>query len=114
MKKSKRPAQVQGQSQNRDKDKQFRDQFQTVYQSLLVQPKTMLQVSRETNIERANICWYVRDMREHDQVAVIKHGICPVSRHRAGFLTTDPNLFPLQSVQPTLFGRKGGEDEQGK
>ena len=60
--------------------------------SAFSQPKTMLQVARETGIERANICWKVKDLRDEGRIYVIKRGLCPVSGARATFLCTDPNL----------------------
>ncbi|MDR1054873.1 MAG: hypothetical protein LBL90_03415, partial [Prevotellaceae bacterium] len=47
-----------------NKDTHFDTQYQTVYQSLKERPKTMLEVSLETGILRANICRYVADMKE--------------------------------------------------
>ena len=39
-------------------------QYQTVYQSFKERPKTMLDVSLETGILRANICRYVANMKD--------------------------------------------------
>lgn len=55
------------------------------------EPKTMLQVARETGVERANVCWEVHDLREDGSVHLVRRGICPISRSRAGFYTTNPN-----------------------
>jgi hypothetical protein len=42
-----------------DKDNHFVSQYQTFYQFFKERPKTMLQVSIETGILRANICRYI-------------------------------------------------------
>lgn len=99
-----RPAQVHERSSIQPKGTHFANQTQAVYASFWERPKTMLEVSRETGILRANICRYVGKMRDHDQVAVARQGLCPISHHRAGFLTTNPALFPARPVQQTLFG----------
>lgn len=52
-------------------------------------PKTMLMASVETGILRANICRYVSELRKRDAIKEVKVGICPISKHRATFLTTN-------------------------
>ena len=52
-------------------------------------PKTMLQVSIETGIFRANLCRYVAVMKKQETIFLIKKDICLISKHRAGFYTTD-------------------------
>ena len=56
-------------------------------------PKTMLQVSIETGIFRANLCRYVAVMKKQETIFLVNKGICPISNHRAGFYTTDLNLL---------------------
>ena len=48
-------------------------------------PKTMLQVAKETKIERASICRRIAELREIDRIEVVKRGLCPITKHRAGF-----------------------------
>jgi hypothetical protein len=50
--------------------------------------KTMLMVSYETNIERANICRHVAKLRKLHEIRLIKRGFCPITKHLAGFLST--------------------------
>ena len=90
-----------------NKGKQF-SQLQQVFAAFQVRPMTMLEVSRETGIFRANICRYVGRMRKRDQIAVVKRGLCPISKTRAAYLTTDSRLFPAIPRQSTLFDQKGG------
>ena len=81
------------------KDKHFRGQMQRVFAALYRQPKTMLMVSIETGILRANICRYVAKWEKENRICIVRKGICPISKHRAGFYTTNPELFPI--VEPS-------------
>ena len=75
------------------KDKHFQAQMQRVFAAFLRHPKTMLAVSIETDILRANICRYVAKWRKENRICIVRKGICPISKHRAGFYTTNPELF---------------------
>lgn len=101
--KTESPAGKQGQSLDQHKDKDFRTQYQITYQAFRNAPKTMLQVSIETGILRANICRYIAEMLEKGQIQVTRRGLCPFTHFRAGFYSTDPALFPNSDNQPTLF-----------
>lgn len=82
-------AQVTGQ----DKDSKFRRQLQIVANEFERLPGTMLEVSFRTGILRANICWYVATMRKQDRIFLIGKGLCSITKHRAGFYTTDLQLY---------------------
>jgi hypothetical protein len=75
------------------KDKSFIRQMQKVFVAFHKQPKTMLMVSIETGILRANICRYVAKWKKENRICMVRKGICPISKHRAGFYTTNPELF---------------------
>ena len=81
------------------KDKHFQGQTQRVFTAFLRHPKTMLMVSIETGILRANICRYVAEWGKENRICIVRKGICPISKHRAGFYTTNPDLFP--NVEPS-------------
>jgi hypothetical protein len=70
------------------KDNYFEAQKETVYVAFN-QPKTMLQVSVETGILRANICRYVRQLEDENKISLAYKGICPISKHKAGFYCYD-------------------------
>ena len=89
-----------GEKQN--KDKALNSQFKLVYKSFYKAPKTMLMASKETGILRANICRYVATLRESDKIAEVKKSLCKISKHNAGYLSTDPNQFP-KSNQLKMF-----------
>ncbi len=75
------------------KDKHFEAQIKIVFEAFKRKPSTMLMVSGETGILRANICRYVAKWQKQGSIHLLKHGLCKVSKHRAGYYTTDTNLF---------------------
>jgi hypothetical protein len=76
-----------------DKDKHFEAQQIKVFESFKRQPSTMLMVSIETGILRANICRYVSEWQKSKSIVQIREGLCKISKHRAGYYTTDTILF---------------------
>jgi hypothetical protein len=82
------------------KDKHFEAQMKRVFAAFKRQPSTMLMVSIETGILRANICRYVAKWQKGNSIHLLKQGLCKVSKHRAGYYTTDTNLF---TPHPKLF-----------
>ena len=81
------------QHKGQDKDKHFKAQMKKVFASFQRKPSTMLMVAVETGILRANICRYIAQWQRQGKIQLIKMGICPISKHRAGFYTTSPDLF---------------------
>ena len=78
---------------NQSKSSKYLGQIEKTYQSFFDAPKTMLMVSRETNIERASICRYCAKFRKDNELYFICFGLCPISKNRAGFYTTNPRIF---------------------
>ena len=60
------------------KDKHFQGQTQRVFTAFLRHPKTMLMVSIETGILRANLCRYVAKWHKQNRIAMVRKGICPI------------------------------------
>jgi hypothetical protein len=75
------------------KDKHFEVQMKRVFAAFKRKPSTMLMVSIETGILRANICRYVAKWQKSNSIHLLKQGLCKVSKHRAGYYSTDTNLF---------------------
>jgi hypothetical protein len=75
------------------KNTDFQAQMKRVFAAFHKQPKTMLAVSIETKILRANICRYVAEWKNENKIQLVKIGICPISKYRAGFYTTNQELF---------------------
>ena len=84
------------------KDTKNLAQTQRVNKAFFEKPKTMLQVSFETGIFRANICRYVAQWKKNKHIEVVRKGICPITKHKAQFLTSNPELYPKQR-QLNLF-----------
>lgn len=84
------------------KSTHFQAQMKRVFAALYRQPKTMLMVSIETGILRANICRYVAEWGKENRICIVRKGICPISKHRAGFYTTNPELFPIVEHSNTV------------
>lgn len=82
------------------KDKDFEVQMIRVFAAFKRKPSTMLMVFVETGILRANICRYVAKWQKQASIHLLKQGLCEVSKHRAGYYTTDTNLFdnPFKTV----------------
>ena len=80
----------------------FQAQMKRVFAALYRQPKTMLMVSIETGILRANICSYVAEWEKENLICIVRKGICPISKQRAGFYTTNPELFPIVEHSNTV------------
>lgn len=89
-------------NQSQDKSKQFNAQFIRVYEAFKQGSSTMLMVSVKTGILRANICRYVAQMEKNGIIKLVKNELCNVSKFRAGYYTTDENLFP-EDNQYKLF-----------
>ena len=84
------------------KSTHFQAQMKRVFAALYRQPKTMLMVSIETGILRANICRYVAEWGKENRICIARKGICPISKHRARFYTTNPDLFPIVEHSNTV------------
>jgi hypothetical protein len=84
-------------------------QTKRTFEAFKEQPKTMLEVAKETGILRGNICRYVAHFRKHRKIVEVKQGACPISHHKAKFYSTDPKHFPaeteLELFPPTTKSR---------
>ena len=57
------------------KSTHFQAQMKRVFAALYRQPKTMLMVSIETGILRANICRYVAEWEKENRICIVRKGI---------------------------------------
>ena len=76
-----------------NEDKHFEVQIKRVFAAFKREPSTMLMVSIETGIFRANIFGYFAKWQKSKSKHLLKQGLCKVSKHRSGYYTTDTNLF---------------------
>lgn len=85
-----------------NENKPFLNQKKIVFKEFFKKPSTMLEVSFRTGILRANICRYVAEWRKTQTIAVNKKALCSITKTKAKYLTTNPELFP-KSNQIKLF-----------
>lgn len=78
------------------------NQIKRVYEAFY-KPSTMLQISIETGILRANICRYVAEFEKQNKIQKIRSSFCPISKHKAGIYTTNQALFKNDSQQLKMF-----------
>ena len=57
---------------------------------------TMKQVSVKTDIDRSHVCRFIGRMKRSKSVYLVRKGICPITKHLAGFYTTNYNLYLTQ------------------
>lgn len=78
------------------KDNHFQAQMIRVFEAFNRKPSTMLMISIETGILRANICRYVAKWQKREDIHLVRKSICPISKHMAGYYSPDTNLFTQQ------------------
>lgn len=66
-------------------DNKFNSQRKALIECLRSGQKTMLMVSIETGILRANICRYISELQKIGAIELIRFGTCPISGCTAGF-----------------------------
>lgn len=76
-----------------DKGNGSQAQYQIVYQSFKEHSKTMLDVSLETGILRANICRYVAEMEDKGLIQLLYKTEDEHTKFTAGYYSTDESLF---------------------
>jgi hypothetical protein len=82
-------------------------QLATFYQYLKKRIETASMVSKATGIPQKNICRYKRFYEKRGQLAEVRKGKCWVTGHKANFITTNKEYFPL-CTQTDLF--EGGSE----
>lgn len=75
--------------------------------------KTMLQVAKETGIERASVCRFVASLRKLGMIYSCGRHLCPISGHHAEFLTTNyhVSLNYLASIPMKTYRLHGSETQ---
>jgi hypothetical protein len=82
-------------AKRRYKDNHFQGQIKRAFKAFYSKPKTMLMVSVETGILRANLCRYVAEWQKQDCIRKVTTKDCKISKHRAGFYSTNPAIVKL-------------------
>ena len=78
------------------------NEFNRVFIYLQKHTATASMVAAALNIYRPNVCRHKRKLEKAGRLAETKKGVCQFTKHRAAYLTTNPDLFPIQS-QLNLF-----------
>jgi len=77
-----------------NKDKYFPNQLKRTELYFKEFTATRYMASVDTGISIQNICRYVDELRESNKIAVVRIDYCQISRFKAEYLTTNPELFP--------------------
>lgn len=88
---------------NLQKEQSKDNELRAVYHYLYSVPSTATEVAVALNIYRPNLCRRKRTLEKRGQLAVMKQVVCPITKHRAQLLTTNPSLFPPKPKQLNLF-----------
>ena len=90
--------------ESESKDTKHLADYKRTYEYFLQKPATMFQCEVDTGIPRPYVCWYVRLFRKNNDIQIVRHGRCPISKYDGvQFLSTDKKLFNQQVKQPSLF-----------
>lgn len=68
-------------------------QNEIAFEAFIEKPRTMLMVSEETGISRANLCRYVSLWLKSNSIHTVGLGLCDISNCPATILTMNPNLI---------------------
>ena len=80
------------------------DQFRKTQAAFFAKPSTMKEVAKAVGIDRANACWYVRDLRQAGAIWLIRKGECPITHYPSvGFYSTNPKYAAKLPKQLSLF-----------
>lgn len=84
------------------KDKVSTTQLKTIFNYLQSHTATASMVADATGVPQKSICRYKRDLQKRGLLYEVRKGICELTKFRAWYLTTNPDLFPM-SNQLKLF-----------
>lgn len=93
---------INPQHKRHGKNKQFRNQLQTIFEYLQKNIATASMVSDATGVPQKNLCRYKRDLEKAGRLWEIEKKLCKKTGFRAWYLTTDPTKAPISS-QLNLF-----------
>ena len=85
-----------------NKDKVSTSQLKTIFNYLQSHTATASMVADATGVPQKSICRYKRDLQKRGLLYEVKKGLCELTKFRAWYLTTNPDLFP-RSNQLQLF-----------
>jgi hypothetical protein len=77
-------------------------QLKTIFQYLQKHTATASMVANVTGVPQKSICRYKRDLQKRGLLCEVRKEFCELTKFRAWYLTTNPDLFP-QSNQLKMF-----------
>ncbi|MBW4359730.1 hypothetical protein [Flavobacterium taihuense] len=77
-------------------------QLKTIFQYLQNHIATASMTAEATGIPQKSICRYKRDLEKRGLLCEVRKGFCELTKFRAWYLTTNPDLFP-KSNQLKMF-----------
>ena len=72
-------------------------ELKSVFELLKVKPVTATEAAVIPNICRPSLCRRIRTLEKAGLLAELKKAKCPITKHTAWLLSTNPNLFPISS-----------------
>ena len=74
-----------------------------VFEAFYWHEKTISMVVEETGATRRTVLYYVKKWEKKNCAKVVREGTCPVSKRRANFYATNPDLFPsiVEPLKPS-------------
>ena len=72
---------------------------------------TRMQIAKCLGIDRASVCYRIRDLQEQGRVWVVRKGLCPVTGNRSEFLTANREV--AMSLPPSARTHKGKSEQTG-
>jgi predicted transcriptional regulator len=73
---------------------QFQRQIQRVYNLLKTTSATRKEISVLLDIDRANICWHVDNLKDNFRLWIVRKRKCSITGYTAEELTCNPELKP--------------------
>lgn len=77
-------------------------QLKTIFEYLQNHTATASMTAEATGIPQKSICRYKRNLEKCGLLCEVRKGFCELTKFRAWYLTTNPDLFP-KSNQLTMF-----------
>src|SRR5690554_2347903 len=99
---SKHPNTTPQRTLNPFKDSQIFDNpiIDFVFEAFFWEEATISMVVEETGCRRRSVHYYIKKWERKNSAKVVREGTCPVSKRRAKFYTTNPDLF-VEPLKPS-------------
>lgn len=81
------------------KDTLSTTQEKTIFKYLQNHTATASMVAESTGIPQKSICRHKRDLEKRGLLCEVRKGLCELTKFRAWYLTTNPDLFPKSNLK---------------